>query len=65
MASQRKVMKIIVIIILAIFVLSSALVSVMYFVDMNKSNSANELYEEMMVDEDSDDELIDISNLGL
>lgn len=61
MVSQKRIMKVIILFIVAIFLLSSGLVSVMYFVDMNK-NSADENIVETLPDED---EVIDISSLGL
>lgn len=41
MASQKKIMKMFVLIILAVFLLSTGLVSVMYFVDINSNDSEN------------------------
>jgi len=39
MTSQKKIMKVLIIVILAVFLLSSGLVSVMYFVDMGSKIS--------------------------
>jgi len=41
MVSQKKVMKVLVLVILAVFLLSSGLVSVMYFADMKTKNVQN------------------------
>ncbi|MDD3262927.1 MAG: hypothetical protein PHR61_03690 [Candidatus Absconditabacteria bacterium] len=66
MASQKKIMKIIVLFILAVFLLSSGLVSVMYFVDMNKNAPDETLTGEDITGEmPNEDEVIDISSLGL
>jgi len=66
MASQKKIMKIIVLFILAVFLLSSGLVSVMYFVDMNKNAPDEALTGENITGEmPNEDEVIDISSLGL
>jgi hypothetical protein len=66
MVSQKRVMKFFVLIILAIFLLSSGLVSVMYFVDMNKNAPAETLTGENITGEmPNEDEVIDISSLGL
>ncbi len=65
MVSQKKVMKFFVLIILAVFLLSSGLVSVMYFVDMNKNAPAEILTGENITGEVPNEQVIDVSSLGL
>ncbi len=66
MVSQKRVMKFFVLIILAIFLLSSGLVSVMYFVDMNKNTTPDALSGQVVSGElPNEDEVIDVSSLGL
>lgn len=65
MASQKKIMKFFVLIILAVFLLSSGLVSVMYFVDMNKNIPTDTLSGENITGELPSEEVVDISSLGL
>ncbi len=66
MASQKRIMKFFVLIILAVFLLSSGLVSVMYFVDMNK-NVPDETFtgENITGELPNEDQVIDVSSLGL
>lgn len=61
MASQKRVMKILVLVILAVFLLSSGLVSVMYFVDMNKNPADENIVGEIP----NEDDIININSLGL
>ncbi len=63
MVSQRKVMKILILVILAVFLLSSWLVSVMYFVDMSKQVSEQALSWDIVSGENNDIQ-IDVSSLG-
>ncbi len=65
MVSQKRVMKFFVLIILAIFLLSSGLVSVMYFVDMNKNAPETLTGENLTGELPNEDEIVDISSLGL
>lgn len=66
MASQKRIMKVFIFIILAIFLLSSGLVSVMYFVDMSKNAPTDSVSGEDITQElPNEDEVIDISSLGL
>jgi len=65
MTSQKKIMKLFIFIILAVFLLSSGLVSVMYFVDMNKNVSSDNMSGEVLSGEiQSWDNVIDLSSIG-
>lgn len=65
MASQRKIMKFFVLVILVVFLLSSGLVSVMYFVDMSKNAPAETLSGDVLSGEvDTGDITIDVSSIG-
>ena len=70
MNSQRKIMKFFILVILVIFLLSSGLVSVMYFVDMNKKVPAEELSGDVVSgavlsgEETSGNNIVDISSIG-
>jgi hypothetical protein len=65
MVSQKKIMKFLVLIIVAVFLLSSGLMSLMYFVDMNDSWAGEAMtgdiltgdiaIEESFVDQNSDE----------
>jgi len=65
MASQKKIMKLFIFIILAVFLLSSGLVSVMYFVDMSKNGPETLTGESLTGELPNEDEVVDISSLGL
>lgn len=65
MASQKKIMKVFIFIILAVFLLSSWLVSVMYFVDMNKNSSENLSGDIITWEIPDEGQVVDISSLGL
>ena len=62
MASQKKIMKMFVLIILAIFLLSTGLVSVMYFVDINNDSETTEITSDIDLEitsgSDLDDSLV-------
>lgn len=65
MTSQRRIMKILVIFILVVFLLSSWLVSVMYFVSPDKNTTAEDATGAVITGQvDTWSEVVDLSDIG-